>query len=284
MGVIAQAEHRVANLRSRGAEWAESRDPASASGVAIAAWRRYEAVDGPQQSALLALYFLIAIVPALLVIEEYLETTPGALANSLVHHYSLSAQTAELLRSVLVDSRQHELGSALLAVAAALFFGLGFGRVLQLVHVRAWGLPVPSRQADTVRYALVLLGLYGLILLLLVQLNEIGGDPSWANLALAPGWVLLLAVCFAWAARLLTHDRISWRDLAPGATLSAIGVVALMLVSSVVMELWVNLYARDYGGFGVVMAIFFWIAISSAIVVWAAAVSPPLAERRAARG
>jgi membrane protein len=150
--------------------------------------------------------------------------------------------------------------------------------------VRAWGLPVPSRQADTVRYALVLLGLYGLILLLLVQLNEIGGDPSWVNLALAPGWVVLLAVCFAWAARLLTHDRISWRDLAPGATLSAIGVVALMLVSSVVMELWVNLYARDYGGFGVVMAIFFWIAISSAIVVWAAAVSPPLAARRAARG
>jgi len=57
-----------------------------------------------------------------------------------------------------------------------------------------------------------------------------------------------------------------------------------MLVSSVVMELWVNLYARDYGGFGVVMAIFFWIAISSAIVVWATAVSPPLAARRAARG
>ena len=215
MGVIAQAEHRVANLRTRGAEWAESRDPASASGVAIAAWRRYEAVDGPQQSALLALYFLIAIVPALLVIEEYLETTPGALANSLVHHYSLSAQTAELLRSVLVDSRQHELGSALLAVAAALFFGLGFGRVLQLVHVRAWGLPVPSRQADTVRYALVLLGLYGLILLLLVQLNEIGGDPSWANLAISPGWVVLLAVYFAWAGS--GQDRITFASSA-GAT------------------------------------------------------------------
>ena len=284
MGVIAQAERRVAKVRRRGAEWAESRDPASASGVAIAAWRRYEAVDGPQQSALLALYFLIAIVPALLVLEEYLETTPGALANSLVHHYSLSAPTAELLRSVLVDSRQHELGSALLAVAAALFFGLGFGRVLQLVHVRAWGLPVPSRQADTVRYALVLLGLYGLIVVLLLQLNELGGDPSWANLAIAPGWVLLLAVFFAWAARVLTHDRVSWRDLAPGAAVTAVGLVALMLISSVVMELWVNLYARDYGGFGVVMAIFFWIAISSAIVVWAAAVSPPLAARRAARG
>jgi hypothetical protein len=29
------------------------------------------------------------------------------------------------------------LGSALLAIAGALFFGVGFGRVMQLVHVRA---------------------------------------------------------------------------------------------------------------------------------------------------
>jgi len=281
--VLARLERRVARVRISTREWTESRDASSASGVAIAAWRRYEAVDGPQQTALLALYVLIAVVPALLVMEEYLETTPGALANHLVHHYSLSAQTAEVLRSVLVDSRQHELGSALLAVAGALFFGLGFGRVLQLVHMRAWELPARSRQADVVRYALVLCGLYGLILLLLVQLNELGGNPSWANLALAPAWVALLAVFFAWAGRLLTHDRVSRRDLLPGAVVTAVGLVALMLFSSVVMELWVNLYARDYGGFGVVMAIFFWIALSSGVMVWSAALSPALAARRALR-
>jgi len=281
--MLARLESRLGGLRKRGSDWVASRDPSSASGVAVAAWRRYESVDGPQQTALLALYFLIAVVPALLVMEEYLETTPAALANHLVHHYSLSEQTAELLRSVLVDSRQHELGSALLATAGALFFGLGLGRVLQLVYVRAWGLPAPNRQADTVRYALVLLGLYGLILLLLVQLNELGGNPSWANLAIAPGWVVLLALFFLWAARLLTHDRISRRDLLPAAALTGVGVVALMLISSIVMELWLNFYARDYGGFGVVMAIFFWIAISAAIVVWAAAMSPALAERRRLR-
>jgi uncharacterized BrkB/YihY/UPF0761 family membrane protein len=281
--MLARLESRLGGLRKRGSDWVASRDPSSASGVAVAAWRRYESVDGPQQTALLALYFLIAVVPALLVMEEYLETTPAALANHLVHHYSLSEQTAELLRSVLVDTRQHELGSALLATAGALFFGLGLGRVLQLVYVRAWGLPAPNRQADTVRYALVLLGLYGLILLLLVQLNELGGNPSWANLAIAPGWVVLLALFFLWAARLLTHDRISRRDLLPAAALTGVGVVALMLISSIVMELWLNFYARDYGGFGVVMAIFFWIAISAAIVVWAAAMSPALAERRRLR-
>jgi hypothetical protein len=31
----------------------------------------------------------------------------------------------------------------------------------------------------------------------------------------------------------------------------------LMLISSYVMKFWVNLYARDYGGFGVVLAIYF---------------------------
>jgi uncharacterized BrkB/YihY/UPF0761 family membrane protein len=62
--------------------------------------------------------------------------------------------------------------------------------------------------------------------------------------------------------------------------LTAFGLVALMVISSFVMELWVNLYARDYGGFGVVLAIYFWILFSSGIIVWAASLSPALAERR----
>jgi uncharacterized BrkB/YihY/UPF0761 family membrane protein len=46
------------------------------------------------------------------------------------------------------------------------------------------------------------------------------------------------------------------------------------------MAFWVDLYARDYGGFGIVLAIYFWLAFSSAIIVWAASLSPALADRR----
>jgi uncharacterized BrkB/YihY/UPF0761 family membrane protein len=56
-----------------------------------------------------------------------------------------------------------------------------------------------------------------------------------------------------------------------------------MVVSRFVMQFWVDLYARDYGGLGVVLAIYFWIAICSGIIVWAASLSPALAERREAR-
>jgi membrane protein len=271
---------RIEALSRRGREWAERQDPGSRSGLAISAWRHYRAIDAPLQSALLSLYMLVAVLPAVLVMEEYLDPHPDSLANSLVHHFHLNAPTATLIHGVLDEGKAHELGSALLAIAGALFFGLGFGRVLQLVHARSWQLALPTRRTDQALYAAVLIGLYGLILLLLVQVSELKGSPRWVEAALALGWAGLLVLFFVWAPWLLTHKLIKRRDLLPGAALTAVGVVVLMLVSRYVMQFWVDLYARDYGGLGVVLAIYFWIAFSSALIVGTASLSPALADRR----
>ncbi len=85
---------RWQELSRRGRDWVDRRDPGSASGVAIHAWRRYRAVDGPLQSALLSLYILVAVIPALLVMEEYLDPHPNSLANQIVRHYRLNASTS----------------------------------------------------------------------------------------------------------------------------------------------------------------------------------------------
>src|SRR5262249_5057418 len=126
-----RVQTRVQSVSHRTQESVDAQDPASRRGVAIGAWRRYQAVDGPLQTALLSLYFMIAVLPALLVMVEYLERNPTALANHLVHHFGLNAPTASLVHSVLIDDRRHELGSALFAVAGALVCGVGFGKVLQ---------------------------------------------------------------------------------------------------------------------------------------------------------
>jgi uncharacterized BrkB/YihY/UPF0761 family membrane protein len=183
---------------------------------------------------------------------------------------------------VLVEGKAHELGSALLAIAGALFFGVGFGRVLQLVHARAWRVELPNRQTDYALYAFVLLAVYGLILLLLLQLTELKDAPGWVGKVLALGWVGLLVLFFTWAPWLLLHRQVSRRDFFPGAVLTAVGLVLLMIVSSYVMEPWIDLYARDYGGLGVVLALYFWLLFSSGVIVWAAALAPALAQRRAA--
>ena len=275
----AQARARVQMRRLE--EWIDRQDPSTLRGVAIGSWRRFRAVDGPSQTALLSAYFLVAVLPAVLVMEEVQDPHPSALANDLAQHYGLSGVSARLLRSVLVQDRRHEIGTAALAIVGALVFGgLGFGRVLQHVHTGAWGVPLHTRQSDQVRYAAALFGVYGLILLLLLELNHLSGSLSWTRLVLAPGWIALLVFCFAWMPRVLTRRLIGWRDLLPGAVLTACGLVLLMWLSSFVMELWVDLYARDYGGFGVVLAIYFWIALLAGVIVVAACVAPALAERR----
>ena len=280
---VSRALAKLGAASQRGQEWVDRQDPGSRRGVAIGAWRRYRAVEGPLQTALLSLYILVAVLPALLVMEEYLDPHPNSLANSIVHHYRLNASTSELIHNVLGEGRSHELGSALLAIASALVFGIGFGRVLQLVHARAWGLDLKTGLSDQVGYGAVLAGLYGVLMLLLLQLNDFHPSSIAVKALLGLGWVGFLVLFFVVVPWLLTHKEVARRDLLPSAVLTALGLVALMVVSRYVMQFWVDLYARDYGGLGVVLALYFWIAISSGIIVWAASLSPALAERREVR-
>jgi membrane protein len=281
-GVKRQAA-RARAVAERGQAWVESRDRASKTGVAIGAWERYRLVEGPLQSALLSLYILVAVLPALLVMEDYLDPHPNSLANSLVHHFRLNAPTSQLIRNVLGDGRSHELGSALIAVVSALVFGIGFGHVLQLIHARAWQLDLRTGLLDTVGYGAVLAGIYVLLFLLLLQANDFHTRSTVVKVLLGLGWAGFLILFFVVAPWLLTHKQVAPRDLLPSAVLTAVGLVALMIVSRYVMQFWIDLYAQDYGGLGVTLALFFWIAISSAIIVWAASLSPALADRRELR-
>jgi len=280
---VSRARAKLGAASQRGQAWVDRQDPGSRRGVAIGAWRRYRAVEGPLQSALLSLYILVAVLPALLVMEEYLDPHPNSLANSLVHHFRLNASTSELIHNVLGEGRSHELGSALLAIASALVFGIGFGHVLQLVHARAWKLDLRTGIADQLGYGAVLAGLYGLLLLLLLQLNDFHPGSTVVKALLGLGWVGFLILFFVVVPWLLLHRQVAPRDLLPGAALTALGLVILVVLSRFVMQFWVDLYAQDYGGLGVVLALYFWIAFSSAIIVWAASLSPALAERREVR-
>jgi membrane protein len=278
--MLQRTRERVASTSQRSREWVDKQQPGSRAGVAIGAWRSYRAVEGPLQSALLSLYILVAVLPALLVMEEYLDPHPNSLANSLVHHYKLNASASELIHNVLGQGRSHELGSALIAIASALIFGIGFGHVLQLIHARAWQLDLRTGVSDQLGYGAVLAAIYGLLLLLLLQLNEFHTRSTVVKALIGIGWAGVLTLFFVLVPWLLTHKQVAPRDLLPSAVLTALGLIALMVISRFVMPFWIDLYARDYGGLGVVLAIYFWIAFSSAVIVWAASLSPSLAERR----
>jgi uncharacterized BrkB/YihY/UPF0761 family membrane protein len=281
--IVTRTRERATAVSSRCQEWVDGQSPDSIRGVCIDAWKRYRHVQGPLQSALLSLYVFVAIVPALLVMEGYLENDTAALAKSMVTQYGLSGSTGQLVQSVFSHGKQHHLGAALIAVASALFVGINFGRVFQDVHVRAWDITLPPHRNDFPRYLAALLGLYGLLLLLLLQLRELQGASSWSGLALVPGWIALLTIYFLWIKRMLTYKLVPRQHMLRVSLITATLIVAVVMISSRIMEYWINLYSTDYGVFGVVIAFFFWIGFSSAIIVLALSLGPALVGRKTIR-
>lgn len=275
----ARARSIAAAERSRG--WIEHQEPASKKGAAINWVRRYREADGQLYAVLLTAYVFVTLLPVAIVVETYVYRDPTALSDHLVRRLSLRGPAATFVGGVITGAGSNKLGSALIAIANVVIVGLGFGRVLQLAYSRSWRLDVPSGMiTDQLRYAAALFVPMGGLLLYLIQTRALEGRSSWIEWMLVPIWAVVIVAYFVWLPRLLLHKRVSVRDVLPGAVLTMVALVVMRVISSFLLTRWLVWYSQYYGGFGVVMALFFWLMIAMTILVVAAALSPALAERR----
>jgi membrane protein len=265
----------------RGRQWVEGQDPVSRKGAAITWVRRYRLADGELYALLITAYMFMTLLPALLVLSSYVESDPHSLADHVTRRLGLTGSTASLFHDVLLGVGERKVGATIIAIGDLALFGAGFGRALQLAHSRAWqvslGKPVLS---DQLRYIAALFGLVALLLLFVVQASALSEQPGWISWAVIPGWLLVVIAYFVWMPHSLLHGFIPVRRLLPGAVLAALGIVGMRLLSHFLLVRWLNWYSKYYGGFGILMALFFWLMIAATIVVVAAALSPVLAERR----
>ena len=144
-------------VAERGRLWIENQEPSSRKGATIGWVRRYQAADGQLYAVLLSAYFFLTVLPVMLVAASYLYSDPHALADRVESRLHLHGVTATLFSTVMVGAGEHKVSAVLIAVVDLFFFGLGFGRVLQLAHARSWGLDLrKSVVVDQMRYAEVL--------------------------------------------------------------------------------------------------------------------------------
>jgi membrane protein len=265
----------------RGQRWVDTQDPASRTGAGIGWFRRYRAADGQLYAVLLSSYFFLTLIPLLLVETSYVYSDPEALAKRLEHRLHLTGDTARLFETVMVGTSHHKVSAVLIAIVNLFFFGAGFGRVLQLVHARSWGIDLRKNAwVDQSLYYGILVALTVITFLFVLQTYLLRGEPPWIGYVLDIGWLAVVIGFFVWAPHLLLHRRVSARDILPGALFTILGFVGMRVISQILLHNWLEWYSKTYGALGIVMAVFFWIVILGTIMVLGAALSPALAHRR----
>ena len=196
------------------------------------------------------------------------------------HRLALDAGTSRLLEGDHRSS-QHKLSAALVAFVNLFFFGLGFGRVLQLAHSRSWGIDLRKRALlDQVLYLEVLAALALISLLAVVQSKVLRAEASWIGWLLDVAWVFVLFAFFVWAPHTLLRGAVIRRNIVPGAVFTVAGLAGMRSISALLLRNWLEWYSKTYGALGIVMAMFFWLIVATTILVLAAALSPALAQRR----
>jgi len=269
------------SVYTRGVDWADRQDPATRRGAGIGWYRRFRESDGGLLTVLLTAYFFVTALPAAIVMMSYIYSNQTELANRVSKRLDLTGDVKTMLDSVLTSAGGHQLGATLIAVADVLLFGMGFGRVLQIAHSRAWRIDLGKPQfSDQFLYVGTLGVPLGMVLVYIFETKELHGQPSWIGWVLLPIWLLILFAYFAWMPQKLLHNRVTKRDVVPGATFTILGLIGLRLLSALLFRHWLVWYSKYYGTFGIVMAIFFWIMLYASVLVFAAAFAPTLAHRR----
>jgi len=138
----------------------------------------------------------------------------------------------------------------------------------------------PNGLKDQARHVAALIVLFALLFLIFGERQTLSTGDHWLEIALYPVWFVVLVAYFVWVPHWLLRGRVPVRDLVRGALVTALALIVMLEVASYLAGAWVDLYAQDYGGIGVVMAIFFGIGFASTAVVACAALSPVLAEHR----
>ena len=243
--------------------------------------RRYQASNGQLFAVLLSAYLLLTLIPVFLVTASYAYKDPTALADRIEHRLRLKGTTAQLFSSVMVGTGEHKFSAVLIAIVDLFFFGLGFPRVLQIVHARSWGIDLgKSVLADQARYVEVLVALVlGAALFVARRRRCEESRPGSAGSSISAGW----RCCSPSSSgrRGSCSITASRRAIScPGAVFTVLGLVILRLISVLLLTHWLNWYSTTYGAFGIIIAIFFWIILIGTVLVLAAALSPALAERR----
>lgn len=252
-------------------------------GFPLRSFRRFNDIEGKHLALVIATNLFIAIIPLFILGYAFLEAfnPHRSFGVVLVHSFHLTGNTARTVEDTFSNARSGKNTALSIGLISLLITGLDISATVQLAYARAFEVTPLSGLQKYLRGAvwlLVLLAVTGGGLTLRYLASS---RPWWFLLLLIPGYLLLQFGFFIVTPRLLLDLPFRWRDLVPGAVISAVAAILVAGVSSYELHSWVRAYGQAYGGFGVALSIIAYVGLLALFWVWVAAVMGAYWERKA---
>lgn len=253
---------------------------AAASPVGLA-WNRGRAMELMHRAMGFAALSLLTLVPLLIVVAAADLASGQGFARWLVQGLGVSEVSQEEVERLFGQPGQALQRTTAFGLAALAAFGVTFGSAVQTGYERVWDLP--TARWHTMWRHVVWLAVLVTALLLFVA-NPAPADAPVVMTA----FVALVALVgtfffFWWSQRFLLCGRIRWRALAPGAALTALGLLGLRIFSQFVFSPLIASNAVTYGQFGTVLVLQSWLVGVGFVVYGSALVGRLVHEHLLAR-
>ncbi len=203
-----------------------------------------------------ALSFL-TLVPLLIVVAAADLPSGQGFARWLVTGLGVSEVSQAEIEELFGRPGQALQRTTAFGLAALAAFGVTFGSAVQTGYERLWDLP--TARWHTMWRHVVWLAMLVAALLLFVKTPAPDGSPAVVTMLVAGGDVVGLFLFFWASQRLLLCGRIRWRALAPGAALTAVGLLGLRIFSQYVFSPLIASNAVTFGPFGTVLVLQSWL-------------------------
>ena len=174
----------------------------------------------------------------------------------------------------------------IVGIAGALWGGLGVMQAIQSAMNEVWRVPKqrrPNYLFSRMRSLLMLAVLGGMLLASIFLSSAVSFIHSFAIavrvLSLAGSYVLAVGV-FLLAYRVLTAQRLSWRDVLPGAAASGLAWVMLQTLGAYFLNHQIKHATSLYGYFGFTIGLLLMIYLASEIALYGAEINSVLKYRR----
>ncbi|MEO9177003.1 MAG: YhjD/YihY/BrkB family envelope integrity protein [Gaiellales bacterium] len=241
---------------------------------------RFDIIDGSDRAAVLALNALLSLVPLAVLgvaIAHVYGITSSDYADGLTDVLNLHGRTAQYVHESSASVNDSIRSATVVGLGGLIWTAFGFTSALWRVYDRAWGGHSHAGPRAWLRgfvWLVVFTLGHALVALARSKMDKnLASDLVLLGLSLAIGFLVWLV-----SPSLLLGRRLPLRVVAPGAALMAVGTVAFLVGSSLVMPGLVDDYAAPLGPIGVAIALGFWLWAIAYLWVASAVVTAVLAE------